>query len=327
MMKNNELLQYIAQTWEGLKDDGLSKMIKVEGSRAPIFLRVSNQKVAFLLTVDVNREPDIKPKKFNNVSIQIEKMSQSTKAIVVTLTNARFMDIFIKIAADVIGYTMTLDNDFEQIALFCAKVNSWKNLFSRGVNEALTPEEQLGLYGELTLLKALINEGFPTVDVINSWKGADAEDKDFQFKNIGIEVKSSIKQDKIVKISNIRQLDPAGYDDLYLYYFAFVKSNGGPDTLPILIDEIRSLLTGSPLLDEFEAKLMNTGYNDSDRDMYASSYTNVTEDAYHVSSDFPMISRNLVADAILDASYLVDLNACDQFNITYNDFIKTIKNA
>ena len=72
---------------------------------------------------------------------------------------------------------------------------------------------------------------------------------------------------------------------------------------------------------------MNTGYNDSDRDMYASSYTNVTEDAYHVSSDFPMISRNLVADAILDASYLVDLNACDQFNITYNDFIKTIKNA
>jgi hypothetical protein len=69
----------------------------------------------------------------------------------------------------------------------------------------------------------LINEGFPTGEVIDAWKGADAEDKDFQFHNVGIEVKSSHKQDKLVKISNIRQLDTAGFDAVYLYYYSFAK--------------------------------------------------------------------------------------------------------
>ena len=169
---------------------------------------------------------------------------------------------------------------FRSVSIFCTKVNSWKNIFSRGINEALTPEEQVGLYGELELLKAIINEGIPTNEVIDAWKGADAEDKDVQFHNPGIEVKSSIKQDKLVKISNIRQLDSTGYDELYLYYYSFAKSNGGANTLPAQIDEIRSLLVGSPFLDEFESKLLNAGYSDSDKDNYKASYTVAYEECF-----------------------------------------------
>lgn len=324
-MEKSDLIKYIELTWDNLKEDGISTMLKVEGSRSPLYLRANEQEVAFLLTMSILRDVDIIPKRYNNVCIQIEKLSSDTKAVVVTLTNQRFLDPFTKIAADVISFTMPLESESENIPVFCTKVNKWKNIFSRGINEALTPEEQVGLYGELELLKELINEGIPTNEVIDAWKGADAEDKDFQFHNIGIEVKSSIKQDRMVKISNVRQLDPAGYDELYLYCFSFAKSNGGPLTLPAQVDEVRSLLIGSPFLDEFESKLLNTGYQDADKDYYKSSYTLSFEECYKVTDKFPKITTSNIMTAIIDASYIVDLNVCDEFEISYNDFMNQIK--
>ena len=140
-------------------------------------------------------------------------------------------------------------------------------------------------------------------------------------------MKSSIKQDKLVKISNIRQLDSTGYDELYLYYYSFAKSNGGANTLPAQIDEIRSLLVGSPFLDEFESKLLNAGYNDSDKDNYKASYTVAYEECFKVEDKFPKIIKGVVMDAIIDTSYIVDLNVCDEFEVSYNEFMDTIKQA
>jgi hypothetical protein len=43
--------------------------------------------------------------------------------------------------------------------------------------------------------------------------------------------------------------------------------------------------------------------------------------------DFPKITKNMVADAILEASYVVDLNVCDDLVISYNSFMDKIKQA
>lgn len=138
-------------------------------------------------------------------------------------------------------------------------------------------------------------------------------------------MKSSHKQDKLVKISNIRQLDDAGYAELYLYYYSFAKSNGETNTLPMQIDEIRSLLVGSPYLEEFESKLLNVGYNDSDKDSYKASYAMTYEEAYKIEDKFPKITSINVMQGVLDASYVVDLNICDDSVVTYNDLIQKIK--
>lgn len=326
-MKKNELIKHIELIWENLKDEGVSTMMKMDESKAPIYLRANDQTVSFLLAVSSERELDIKQKKYYNVNIAVEKLSSETKGIVVTLLNQRFLDTFSKIAADVISATMPMEAESEAVSIFTLKINSWRNIFSRGPMQTLSTEEQVGLYGELEFIKTLLNENFPTSEVIEAWKGADAEDKDFQFQNIGIEVKSSHKQDKLVKISNIRQLDDAGYAELYLYYYSFAKSNGGTNTLPMQIDEIRSLLVGSPYLEEFESKLLNVGYNDSDKDSYKASYTMTYEEAYKIEDRFPKITSINVMQGVLDASYMVDLNICDDSVITYNDLIQKIKQA
>lgn len=96
-MNRNEIINYIEFTWENLKNEGINTMLRFEGSKAPLFLRAVNQTVAFLLTLDINRDVDIKQKQFNNVSIQIERLSVDTKAIVVTLTNQRFLILLLKL--------------------------------------------------------------------------------------------------------------------------------------------------------------------------------------------------------------------------------------
>ena len=324
-MKKNELIKHIELIWENLKDEGVSTMMKMDESKAPIYLRANDQTVSFLLAVSMERELDIKQKKYYNVNIAVEKLSSETKGIVVTLLNQRFLDTFSKIAADVISATMPMEAESEAVSIFTLKINSWRNIFSRGPVQTLSTEEQVGLYGELEFIKTLLNENFPTSEVIDAWKGADAEDKDFQFQNIGIEVKSSHKQDKLVKISNIRQLDDAGYAELYLYYYSFAKSNGETNTLPMQIDEIRSLLVGSPYLEEFESKLLNVGYNDADKDSYKASYAMTYEEAYKIEDKFPKITSINVMQGVLDASYVVDLNICDDSVVTYNDLIQKIK--
>ena len=320
-MNKDNLIQYISDTWSTLRVEGQSAMLRCEYGVAPLYLRANDYQFSFLITADINREVDIKPKQFTNISISIEKLSSETKGIVITLTNYRFIDTFTKIAADVIGSTMHLKDEPEQVVRFVTRVNSWKNIFSRNPVQKLTSEEQLGLYGELEFLKALINEGFSTSKVIDSWKGADAEDKDFQFNNIGIEVKSSAKQDRLVKISNIRQLDATGFDALYLYYYSFAKSNGGVDTLPAQVDSIRTILVGSPYLDEFEAKLLAAGYNDSDKDEYLTSYSLSFEDSYIISDDFPKLTNDNTMAGILDSAYVVDLNVCDSFIKPYQSLM------
>jgi hypothetical protein len=326
-MTRAELIKYIECTWEQLKEDQVSTMLRVEGSTAPLFLHAREQTVGFLLTVDASRELDIKPKKYANVSIHIEKLSSETKGVVVSLTNQRFFDTFSKIAADVISCVQTLNKEPEYTSIYCLRVNSWRNIFSRGPQQMLSQDEQVGLFGELEFIQALINEGIPSGEVIDAWKGADAEDKDFQFHNVGIEVKSSHKQDKLVKISNIRQLDTTGFDAVYLYYYSFAKANGGSNTLPAQIDSVRSMLVGSPYLEEFESKLLNTGYSDADKENYKASYTQTYEEAYHVNVQFPKITKNMVMEAVLDASYVIDLNVCDDLVISYNSFMDKIKQA
>lgn len=41
-MKKIELIKHIELTWEQLKEDGVTTMMRIDGSRAPIFLRASD---------------------------------------------------------------------------------------------------------------------------------------------------------------------------------------------------------------------------------------------------------------------------------------------
>ena len=72
---------------------------------------------------------------------------------------------------------------------------------------------------------------------------------------------------------------------------------------------------------------MNAGYKDSDKDIYKASYTVTYEECFRVEDQFPKIIKDVVMDAIIDASYIVNLNACDEYEVSYKEFMDIIVQA
>lgn len=109
--------------------------------------------------------------------------------------------------------------------------------FSTGRARELTKSTQVGLHGELLILKHLI-ENFPESNQLNNWHGPEGSKIDFIFsENFGLEVKSRIQPFKNwIHISSVEQLE----NDLKYQHLAvcdFLPSDSGR-TLKEIVDEM-----------------------------------------------------------------------------------------
>lgn len=320
-----DIIKCIDALWMQLLNSELGVMRRLDGLQVPFYLMASNNVKSFLYTIPKEKKVDIQPKKYENVEIQLVSLSQDITGIVVSLTNSLLYSVFLVIAGDIASSLYGCTSDEEALLTFVQKVNQWKSVFNKKYEAILSPEQQLGLYGELFFMKSLIEEGFDPIYVLDSWKGAIKEDKDFQFMYVAIEIKSSAKTDKLVKISNIRQLDSTGFDHLFLYYYCFVKSPDGECTLPAIVEELRKVFSTTSSPEMFEEKLLCAGYFDKDADYYKTNYTHTNENCYAVINNFPRITPVNVMENVLNAEYLIDLNASSGYIVSYQDFIGMIK--
>jgi hypothetical protein len=119
-------------------------------------------------------------------------------------------------------------------------IDDWLK-FSRGKAPEISIEKQIGIIGELLILKELILR-FPAANQLNNWHGPEGAKIDFIFSDrFGLEVKSRIQPFKDwVSISSVEQLD----NDLEYQHIAicdFLPSDTGK-TLKEFTDEVIILL-------------------------------------------------------------------------------------
>lgn len=314
-MNKSDLQNNIEAIWKDLEAEHLGVMKKVPFCNAPIFLMSSNNTKSFLFLISKDKKFDFVAKNYENIDIKILSYSKEHHGLTVTLTNQKFYTVFLRISTDIVSSAIGQDEG-QSLRSFCAKLHQWEGLFSKKRIKQLSNEQQLGLYGELTFLKDLLTNGMTSTTAVTSWKGSDGEDKDFQFDSLGIEVKSSSKQDGIVKISNIRQLNETGFDTLFLRNYSFIRNYGGEASLPKLVEELQDILFNTSSIEEFELKLIQADYYHEDKDLYANtSYTMFSRADYIVKEEFPRITSQNVMVNVIDASYTIDLNACDKYQI------------
>ena len=323
-MNREQLAEHIVSTWHELSNQGRVVYRGVKDSVAPLFLQADGNTYSFLLQIKQSTKIDIKKKEYKNISIDIVNAGQSYKNIVVTLKNQRFYDIFIQIAVDIIISSMNLRNESDYVNVFTSHLSKWGNMFNRNPDETLSKEKQLGLYGELLFITEMLEEGISPTDVVESWKGPDDEDKDFQVKGYGVEIKSSVKTNKIVKINSIRQLDTEGFVRLFLYYRSFVRTDDGPNTLPEIISELRKVFASTPVQTDFETKLLRAGFRDEHAQNYGYSYTALSYAIFNIDDSFPKIVVGNVMEGVLDVEYDLDLNALTSYEITYQQLFSNL---
>ena len=173
-------------------------------------------------------------------------------------------------------------------------LDNWNRLLTQ--RSLMTDSACLGLSGELVLLHTLlVSRGS---SIYPSWVGPISEPHDFRLGNIEIEVKSTIRTQRIHRVSSLEQLEASTGMDLWILSLQFEPAGKGTlgKTLPERIGQIRKLLAGDPLhFSLFSSHLSDLGYRDSDEAYYSAQFKLRTEPCLvPVSGNFQRLTRSIL---------------------------------
>lgn len=144
-------------------------------------------------------------------------------------------------------------------------IGRWEALIAR--SNALSHERQVGLFGEVWLLKRLI----PTLgaSALAAWVGPLELEHDFRIGDTEFEVKSTSSSRRVHRINGAGQLTPSVGCELNILSLQLTNAGSGGQTLPQLVDSVEELLRAWPGEDQrFLRLLEKAGFDRSDAPLY-----------------------------------------------------------
>jgi hypothetical protein len=179
--------------------------------------------------------------------------------------------------------------------------NKWIRLLSSEEEETANRNQVVGLLGELIVLEALIDAGFPEIG-LSSWVGSEKARHDFEFSTLAVEVKSSSTMgQKTAAIHGLEQLSAAKFTRLFLAHFQFEWDPKGL-SLKQVSESVKSKLAIEQQ-GVFEQKLGASGFDEKRLDI-ASIYTFKlsSNSLFEVDKNFPKITFSLLDSLVQEAS-------------------------
>lgn len=271
-----------------------------------------------------NKNADFQPININGMSVlhqQIDTQNQGSLSVLVfTCRNNAFKSYFIKIVNEILNKTScngSLDKNTPYV------IENWLYFLELPVKDKLTPDQVLGLIGELLSLENFCRLGVSIDRVIDAWQGPFGSKRDFMFENIDIEVKVSAKQSgHLHKISSLEQLSFEEDEKVFLYSWNIYRDRSErSNNIVDIINRINAEFVSTPSqLSEFNSRLYEVGFDLRDSDDYV-------EDRFQISSSFicfieegfPRITSDSFKDGlskrIRKIEYEIDLNGFKEIGI------------
>jgi hypothetical protein len=203
----------------------------------------------------------------------------------------------------------------------------WQRFFSLREKIRLTKEEQVGLFGELWLLREMLNHdlGFPA---IGYWKGPYREVFDYSMQNMSIEVKStSTKMPYKAYINNEVQLDDGLAGGTLILCFVAVQTNeSSGETLADIVQFIEEFVKSDEAAYRlFQDKIFGCGLGSAYINSYIMHYIIKEQAFFNVEEGFPRILKRNLQNGLGEISYSLDISACGKYKIGENDFWRIAK--
>jgi hypothetical protein len=220
-------------------------------------------------------------------------------------------ELFLAMACDVIG-AVESDGTSDSTRLaraFLGRVRAWQEFMRKGA-QALSPEEEIGLVGELAVLREIIEAGMPVDLAVGSWVGPNDANQDFEIGTGAIEVKSTISPLGFpARISSLAQLDDSVRQPLFVVGVRLAQSVAG-QSLPELVASIRQTVSASQEAARlFNDKVIAAGYLSAHEGSYPRKFVATPPRVVEVKDGFPRLTRGTVPSGITDAKYSLDLEA------------------
>ncbi len=268
-----------------------------------IAFRISTNKV------DISALNDLK-----DITTEIipDETESSKSLLLISLSDNSLTSIFAVLCEDLFNSVSLVTLENKLLLALQNRFLKWKELFALAKSPGLSPEKQIGLFGELHLLKKFFEQTAQIEKSLNIWVGPDTGIRDFEKDNSAIEVKTTQTHNhQKLRISSERQLDTTLLDNLFLFHLSLEKRNGSEYTLNTIVDELYSIIGNNKLHSNIlNRKLISVGYFKHQKTKYDEiSYLIRGEDFYFVSGNFPRIEEKDLVKGVGDVHYTVVLTS------------------
>jgi hypothetical protein len=233
------------------------------------------------------------------------------------------LDIFSVMVVDVLrtldAGCRTAKKDIMEV--FLDRVREWQAFMTR-TRRPLKPDAQIGLLGELWMLK-LLSDTPLGAGALDCWQGPLRAAQDFHLGSGAIEVKSTVREGSfLARINSIEQLD-GERSPIFLCAFRFEENTDGL-SLVDLVFELRGRFRGAGVQRAFDALLMVMGYLDEHASLYGKTLTLKNARVFRSEGAMPRIARADLPSAIRSAAYVLDLDALGVPSISFPELINEI---
>lgn len=263
-------------------------------------------------TLDLQRFPDVGPDEI---------------LLVLSLTDPAYRDMFSLIVSDIIEHAAYIENEIDCIQALVDRIFRWQRFLEKHRPDALGPEAQQGLYGELWFLREVALKELTHEEAVRCWTGPEYDRHDFQFNTCCVEIKTTAsKQHQKLWIANERQLDDSNIQALYIVHLSLDTLQHLGETLPTIVNSIRESIRPNESANcLFEDKLFEAGYLTGHESAYSGvGYAKRDVNAFRVAEGFPRITEGDVPNGVGDISYSILVAECKHFEIKMSDLQKEV---
>jgi len=257
-----------------------------------------------------------------------DETDKDKSLIIISLADNSLSSIFAVLCEDLFQAVSTTDQELVLIQVLQNRFIQWKELFVMAKGSGLTLEKQIGLFGELYLLKRLFLQTGLFAEILFIWTGPETGIRDFEKDNCAIEVKTTHTHNhQKIRISSERQLDTTLLQYLFLFHLSIEKRNSNENTLNTIVEEIYSILGQNKLLGNIlKRKLISAGYFDHHKPIYQNSSFLIREEAfYKIENSFPRIEEKDLMKGVGDVKYSIILTSeTEQYRANFNDVLQNL---
>jgi hypothetical protein len=241
------------------------------------------------------------------------------QAVELALVDPAFAGVFDVLVSDLEETLAVPSSPQQALDRLLGRVRVWQQFFAAVDPGGLSYEKLRGLFGELWFIKEHLVGSIGMDRAITAWTGASATDQDFQFAGSAVEVKTTgTKQPQRLHIASERQLDMTGIQSLLVCHVSVDARQGGSQTLPQLVGELRSYVSQpSATSADLEDKLLAYGYSDLHAVRYRSTGFTIREaNLFEVRGEFPRIVEADLRHGVGEVRYSVAVDGLRPYAVT-----------
>jgi Putative PD-(D/E)XK family member, (DUF4420)/Schlafen, AlbA_2 len=238
-----------------------------------------------------------------------------------TLDGTENADLFLTLCRSLMKATEDVDpnNDIAALEIILTRLRRWQDLLKAGRNASLSTEGQIGLFGELLMLRDVFLTNLEPLEAVCCWTGPLGDEQDFGYSDSLVEVKTTRStRDQTFQISSLPQLDTTSGHISLAFQTLGVFENDPPNGMSLngMVKAVRELLGGNAAaISELETRLTLSKY--SEDPLYDRlHFVPVSRRIFSVLGDFPRIEPSEVRSGVLKANYTIAVDACLKFEMT-----------